>query len=86
MAIHDIAQRGLRVEQGFQVEVRGDHIVVTFVGTSFCVSYPKPKRWQALLPTGFSKAAQATSAQVVGFLSVAQTLAKEKAKKLGWIE
>ena len=86
MAVHDIAQRGLRVGQGLQVEVRGDHIVVTFVGTSFCVDYPKPKKGQPLLPSGFSKEADATSAQVAGFLSIAQNLANERAKRLGWIE
>ena len=75
----------LSVKQDFQVEVRGDHIIVTFVGTSFCVNYPKPKKGQALLPSGFSKPAEATSAQVAGFISVAQTLANERAKKLGWI-
>jgi hypothetical protein len=74
------------MEQGFQVVVQGDHIVVTFIDTSFCVSYPKPKRRKALLPTGFSKEADATSTQVEGFLSVAQTLATERAKKLGWFE
>ena len=36
------------VHEGFHVEIRGDHIVVTFVGTSFCVAYPKPKEGQAL--------------------------------------
>jgi len=59
------------VKQDFQVEVRGDHIIVTFVGTSFCVNYPKPKKGQALLPSGFSKPAEATSAQVAGFIAVA---------------
>jgi hypothetical protein len=58
---------------------------LTFVATSFCVDYPKPKKGQALLPSGFSKPADATSAQVAGFLSVAQTLANERAKKLGWM-
>ena len=58
----------LSVKQDFQVEVRGDHIIVTFVGTSFCVNYPKPKKGQALLPSGFSKPAEATSAQVAGGL------------------
>jgi len=68
------------VHEGFHVEIRGDHIVVTFVGTSFCVAYPKPKEGQALLPTGFSKNADATSAQIAAFLSVARTLAHDRLK------
>jgi hypothetical protein len=48
------------------------------------VNYPKPKKGQALLPSGFSKPAEATSAQVAGFIAVAQTLANDRAKKLGW--
>jgi hypothetical protein len=73
------------VTEGFSVRVQRDHIVVTFVGTSFCVDYPKPKKGSALLPTGLSKPVDATSAQVAGFLSIAQTLANERAKKLGWM-
>jgi hypothetical protein len=73
------------VEQGFRVRVRDHHIVVTFVGTSFCVDYPKPKKGQPLLPSGFSKPHDAASPQVAGFLSVAQTLANERATKLGWM-
>jgi hypothetical protein len=72
--------------EGFHVEVKGNHIVVTFIGTSFCVDYPKPKEGQALLPTGFSEDADATSAQVAAFLSVARTLANKRAETLGWIE
>jgi hypothetical protein len=71
--------------QGFRVQLRDNHISVIFVGTSFCVNFPKPKKGQALLPSGFSKPGDATSAQVAGFLSVAQGLANERAKKLGWI-
>jgi hypothetical protein len=75
----------LTQEQGYRVHIRGPHIAVTFSGTSFCVDYPKPKKGQAFSPTGFSKPADATAAQVAGFLLVARTLAYEKAKELGWI-
>jgi hypothetical protein len=75
----------LSVDKGFRVEVQGDHIVVTFIGTSLCVDYPKPKKGKALSPSGLSKPAGATSAQVAAFLSVANTLANERAKKLGWV-
>ena len=68
----DADKRGLEVKQcqrttAFRVQVRGNHITVTFVGTSFCVDYPKSKKGQAVLPLGFSKPADATSAQVAGF-------------------
>jgi hypothetical protein len=33
--------------EGFSVEVQNDHIFVTFVSTSFCVDYPKPKKGKA---------------------------------------
>jgi hypothetical protein len=69
----------------FRVQVRANHITVTFVGTSFCVDYPKPNKGPVLLPSGFSKSADATAAQVAGFLSVAQGLANERAKKIGWM-
>ena len=75
----------MSVDNDFRVQMQGDHIVVTLVGTSFCVEYPKPKKGKALLPSGLSKPADATSAQVAGFLTVAQTLANEGAKKLGWM-
>ena len=71
-------------EQGYRVHLQGNHIAVTFTGTSFCVDYPKPKKGQPLSPTGFSKPADATAAQVAGFLLVAQTLANERARELGW--
>jgi hypothetical protein len=75
----------MSADDDFRVQVRDDHITVTFFGTSFCVDYPKPKKGQALLPSGFSKPADAISAQVAGFLSVARGLANERAKKLGWM-
>jgi hypothetical protein len=40
---------------------------------------------RGLVASGFSKEANATSAQIAGFLSVARDLANEKAKELGWI-
>ena len=75
----------MAVGRSFRVEVQGDHIVVTFGGTSFCVDYPKPKKGKGLSPSGLSKPADASSTQVAGFLSVARTLVNEKAKTLGWM-
>jgi hypothetical protein len=75
----------MSADDGFRVQEGANHITVTFIGTSFCVNYPKPNKGQALLPSGFSKPADATSAQVAGFLSVAQGLANERAKTLCWM-
>jgi hypothetical protein len=69
----------------FRVEVLDDIISVSFTGTRFCVAYRKPTEQWAFGPTGFSKEADASSAQVATFLSVAWELVNEKARELGWI-
>ena len=63
----------------FRVQVRGNHITVTFVGTSFCVDYPKSKKGQAVLPLGFSNQPTRPQPKWRDFLSVG--LANERAKK-----
>jgi hypothetical protein len=70
---------------GFRVEVKAARIVVSFPGTMFCVVYLRPMDERGLLASGFSKEANATSAQITGFLSVARDLANQKAKELGWM-
>jgi hypothetical protein len=42
------------VKQDFQVEVRGDHIIVTFVGTSFC-ELSEAKEGASLVAVGLFK-------------------------------
>jgi hypothetical protein len=71
---------------GFRVEVQAARIVVSFPGTTFCVVYLRPRDERRLVASGFSKEANATSAQIAGFLSVAQYLANDKAKELSWID
>ena len=44
----------LSVKQDFQVEVRGDHIIVTFVGTSFC-ELSEAKEGASLVAVGLFK-------------------------------
>jgi hypothetical protein len=71
--------------EGFKVEVVDDVIAVTFIGTNFKVAYRKPPTRSGLAPTGFSKEADSTLAQIAAFLSVALRLANDKARLLGWI-
>ena len=70
---------------GFQVEVERGVIAVTFSGTTFKVAYRKPRDCADLAATGFSKEADATSTQIVAFLTVARRLANDEARRLGWI-
>ena len=71
---------------GFQVEVEGDVIAVSYTGTTFKVAYRKPRDCADLAATGFSKEADATSTQIVAFLTVARRLANDEARRLGWIK
>jgi hypothetical protein len=78
-----MSRKSARSDLDFRVEVLDDIISVAFTGTTFCVAYRKPTEQMAFGPTGFSKEADASSAQVVAFLSVARELANEKARELG---
>jgi hypothetical protein len=58
---------------------------VDITGTTFRVAYRKPRDSVGLAASGFSKEADATSTQIVAFLTVARGLANDKARQLGWI-
>ena len=85
MRMKKMSRRSPRSDVNFRVEVLDNLISVTFTGTRFCVIYRKPTEQSAFGPTGFSREADASSAQIASFLSVARQLANDKARELGWI-
>ena len=70
----------------FELEVWDGHITVTLSGTSYTVTYYKPKRSPQLLAKRIASdddpRAPMTGSE---FLASAWRLANEKARELGWI-
>ena len=78
--------RQLMSHWGFQIEVRGDEIIVTLPGTNYTVTYYKPANSPQLLGKDFpmkdDNRAPMTQAE---FLRLAWRAANDKARELGWI-
>ena len=67
---------------GAFVQVRDDEIIVTMPGTHYAVTYCKPVNSPQLLAESDDKH---TSISLSEFLTLAWTLANDKARELGWI-
>jgi hypothetical protein len=70
----------------FQVEVLHNEITVTLPGTSYTVTYYKPKNSRILLAKRpASNDDQRTTVTLSEFLGSAWWAANDKARELGWI-
>ena len=68
------------------VEVRDEEIIVTMPGTHYAVTYCKPVNSPQLLARRIAESDDKhTSISLSEFLTLAWTLANDKARELGWI-
>jgi hypothetical protein len=71
---------------GLHVEVQGENIVVTLLGTHFKVVYHKPPGSPKLMAKWYaSRDKHVGEAKRAEFLTDAWKLANDKARELGWI-
>jgi hypothetical protein len=71
---------------GAFVQVRDDEIIVTMPGTHYAVTYCKPVNSPQLLARRIAESDDKhTSISLSEFLTLAWTLANDKARELGWI-
>ena len=67
----------------FNIEIEGDHLIVTIPGTSFSAIYRREvSRMDRIGVTGSDLSAPIS---VRDFITCADELADEKARQLGWI-
>lgn len=74
------------MDQKLYVEVRDVEIIVTMTGTTYTVTYFKPKNSPQLLAKDISSRDDPRVPMAVSeFLARAWRLANDKARKIGWI-